>query len=144
LEFDVERILLITTEPWARNALSLLRRCAGGIEITHALDGVQALTYLSESIAQGIPYQLVIFTTPISKMSAEAVIASIRAIEKGLNRPPYPCLLCSPKETPDDFLALYSQTLHLHVPDGTHAASLVTAAALQILYKIRSFEEEHI
>ena len=140
----MERILLITTEPWARNALSLIRRCTGEIEITHALDGVQALTYLSKSIAQGIPYQLVIFTTPVSKIRAEAVIASIRAIEKGLNRHPYPCLLCSPDEAPQGFLALYPQTLHLHVPDGPQAASLVTAAALQILYKIRNFEEERV
>ena len=141
LEPIVDRILLVTAEPWARNALSLLRQCPGKLEMTHAIDGAQGLYYMSQSIYAGNPYQLLILTAPLTKMRAEATIAAFRAIDKGLNRPPYPCLLCTPHEAPQGLLASYPQTLHLQVPDGPQASSMVTAAALQILYQLRRFEE---
>ena len=97
---------------------------------------------MSQSIYAGQPYHLLILTSPLSKLNPQAAIASIRAIEKGLNRPPYPCLLCTPTEAPYGFLATYPQTLHLQVPEGPQAASMVTAAALQILNQLRRFEDQ--
>jgi len=67
----VERILLVTAEPWARNALSLLRKCVREVEITHALDGAQGLYYLTRSMIDDRPYHLSILTTPIPKINAD-------------------------------------------------------------------------
>ena len=137
----MERILLVTAEPWARNMLSLLRQCPGELEVNHAIDGAQGLYYMSQSIYAGNPYHLLILTSPLPKLSPESTIAAIRAIEKGLNRPPYPCLLCSSYEAPQGLLATYPQTLHLQVPDAPQAASMVTAASLQVLSRLKRFQE---
>ena len=138
----MERILLVTAEPWARNALSLLRQCPGDFEVIHAIDGAQGLYYMSQSIYAGTPYQLLILTAPLPKISVESTLASIRAIEKGLNRPPYPCLICTSDPTPEGLLASHPQTLHLQTPEGPQAASMVTAATLQIMSRLRRFQEE--
>lgn len=138
----MERILLVTAEPWARNVLALLRQCPGAIEVTHAIDGSQGLYYMCKSIAEGCPYQLLVLTTPLSRIRAEQVVASLRAIERGLNRPPYPCLLCTPDEPPEGLLATYPQTLHLQIPESPEAASMVSAAALQIIEQLRRFQLE--
>lgn len=138
----MERILLVTAEPWARNLLGLISRCADDLEVTHAIDGAQGLYYMCKSIAEGAPYRLLILTAPLSRLSPEATIASIRAIERGLNRPPYPCLLCTNTDTPEGLLATYPQTLHLKIPESQEAASLVAAASLQVLKQLQSFQEE--
>ena len=138
---DPTRILLVTAEPWARNVLALLSKCPQDLEVIHALDGAQVLYYMSKSIAEGVPYRLLIVTAPLGRMRPEATIASIRAIEQGLNRPPYPCLLCTSEEAPEGLLATYPQTLHLQIPDSPEAASLVSAAAFQMLRQLDAFQE---
>jgi hypothetical protein len=138
----VERILLVTAEPWARNALALLRQCLDDVEVTHAIDGAQGLYYMCRSIAEGSPYGLLVLTTPLARIGAEQVVASLRAIERGLNRPPYPCLLCTPAAAPEGLLATYPQTLHLQIPESAEAAPMVAAAALQVLGQLRRFQEE--
>lgn len=138
----MERILLVTAEPWARNVLALLSQCPGDLEVTHAINGSQGLYYMCKSIAEGSPYQLLVLTQPLSRIRAEQVIPAIRAIERGLNRPPYPCLLCTPDDAPEGLLATYPQTLHLRIPEGPEAASMVSAAALQIISQLRRFQQE--
>ena len=137
----MDRILLVTAEPWARNVLGLLSRCADELEVHHAIDVPQGIYYMSKSIAEGQPYRLLILAAPFPRFKVEAAIASIRAIEAGINRPPYPCLLCSSEEAPEGLLATYPQTLHLKLPEGPEAASMVSASVLQILQQLNLFEE---
>lgn len=137
-----QRVLLVTAEPWARNVLSLISKCTQrSLEVTHAIDGAQGLYYMSQSIHSGSPYQLLVLTTPLTQLSAERCIEYLRAIEQGLNRPPYPCLLCSPDETPPALLARYPQTLHLRVPNSPQAASMVSAGILQIIYTLQAYQK---
>ena len=136
------RVLLVSAEPWARNVLSLISQCSERhIEVTHAIDGAQGLYYMSQSIYQGTPYQLLILTDPLSQLSTETCIKALRAIERGLNRPPYPCLLCTNDVTPPELLARYPQTLHLRVPNTPQAASMVAAGILQILYTLQTYQQ---
>ena len=139
---ETRRVLLVTAEPWARNVLSLISKCSQRtLEVTHAIDGAQGLYYMSQSIYSGSPYQLLVLTSPLAKLDTERCIEYLRAIEKGLNRPPYPSLICTPDETPPALIARYPQTLHLRVPNSPQAASMVTAGILQILYTLDTYQK---
>ena len=136
-----QRILLVSAEPWARNVLSLVSRCSQRrLEISHAINGAQGLYYMSQSIHLGSPYQLLVLTTPLAQLSAAMCVESLRAIERGLNRPPYPCLICSPEETPSTLIARHPQTLHLRVPDSPQAASIVAAGILQMIHTLQAYQ----
>ena len=140
--FEPRQVLLVSAEPWARNVLSLISRCSEkNIEVTHAIDGAQGLYYMSQSIYSGSPYQLLVLTTPLSQLDPISCIESLREIERGLNRPPYPCLLCTPDKTPPSILARYPQTLHLRVPNSVQAASMVAAGILQVIYTLQAYQK---
>lgn len=139
---EIRRVLLVSAEPWARNVLSLISQCSNRhIEVTHAIDGAQGLYYMSQSIYEGTPYQLLILTEPLSQLSVESCVMSLRAIERGLNRPPYPCLLCTTEASPPELIARYPQTLHLRVPNSPQAASMVSASILQILFTLQAYQQ---
>ena len=139
---EPRRVLLVSAEPWARNVLSLISQCSNRhIEVTHAIDGAQGLYYMSQSIYEGTPYQLLILTDPLSQLSMEGSVKALRAIERGLNRPPYPCLLCTVDAQPPELIARYPQTLHLRVPNSPQAASMVSASILQILFTLTAYQQ---
>ena len=138
----VHRILLVSAEPWARNVLSLISNCSQRrLEITHAINGAQGLYYMSQSIHLGSPYQLLVLTAPLNQLSSKACIEALRAIERGLNRPPYPCLLCTPQSVPPALIARHPQTLHLQVPNSPQAASIVAAGVLQVIQTLQSYQQ---
>lgn len=140
--FEPRQVLFVSAEPWARNVLSLISQCSEkSIEVTHAIDGAQGLYYMSQSIYSGSPYQLLVLTSPLSQLNPVSCIESLRAIERGLNRPPYPCLLCTPDATPPSLLARYPQTLHLRVPNSAQAASMVAAGILQVVYTLQAYQK---
>ena len=136
------RILIVSAEPWARNVLSLISKCSQHtLEVTHAINGSQGLYYMSQSIHVGSPYHLLVLTTPLNQLSPSACIEALRAIEHGLNRPPYPCLLCTPQHAPPELIARHPQTLHLQVPNGPQAASIVAAGILQVVHTLQSYQQ---
>ena len=136
------QVLLVSAEPWARNVLSLISQCSEKtIEVTHAIDGAQGLYYMSQSIYSGSPYQLLVLTSPLSQLDPISCIESLRAIERGLNRPPYPCLLCTPEVNYPTILTRYPQTLHLRVPNNVQAASMVAAGILQVIYTLQAYQK---
>ncbi|MAD61031.1 MAG: hypothetical protein CMH49_05895 [Myxococcales bacterium] len=147
LSNEKQRVLLVSAEPWARNVLSLISQCSEkNIEVTHAIDGAQGLYYMSQSIYSGSPFQLLVLTSPLAQIDVQGCIEALRAIERGLNRPPYPCLVCTADKTPPDFMARYPQTLHLRAPNSTQAASMVSAGILQVIYTLQTYQKsgEHI
>lgn len=138
---QTQRVLLVSAEPWARNVLSLISQCsAKKIEVIHAIDGAQGLYYMSQSIYSGSPFKLLVLTTPLSQIDTEPCLEALRAIEKGLNRPPYPCLICTQDKQPPALISRYPQTLHLQVPNSAQAASLTAAGILQVLYTLQAYQ----
>ena len=142
LSNERQRVLLVSAEPWARNVLSLISQCSEkNIEVTHAIDGAQGLYYMSQSIYSGSPFQLLVLTSPLAQIDVQGCIEALRAIERGLNRPPYPCLVCTADKTAPDFMARYPQTLHLRAPNSTQAASMVSAGILQVIYTLQTYQK---
>ena len=142
LSNEKQRVLLVSAEPWARNVLSLISQCSEkNIEVTHAIDGAQGLYYMSQSIYSGSPFQLLVLTSPLAQIDVQGCIEALRAIERGLNRPPYPCLVCTADKTPPDFMSRYPQTLHLRAPNSTQAASMVSAGVLQVIYTLQAYQK---
>ena len=140
LSNEKQRVLLVSAEPWARNVLSLISQCSQkNIEVTHAIDGAQGLYYMSQSIYSGSPFQLLVLTSPLAQIDVQGCIEALRAIERGLNRPPYPCLICTADKTPPDFMARFPQTLHLRAPNSAQAASMVSAGILQVIYTLQAY-----
>ena len=141
-EPEAHRVLLVSAEPWARNVLSMVSSCSQRrLEVTHAINGAQGLYYMSQSIHLGQPYQLLVLTTPLNQLGPEGCIEALRAIERGLNRPPYPCLLCTPQSTPPALIARHPQTLHLQVPNSPQAASMVAAGVLQVIHTLQMYQQ---
>ena len=77
---------------------------------------------------------------PLAELSATACVESLRSIERGLNRPPYPCLICSPDDQYGAIIARYPQTLHLKVPNSPQAASVVAAGILQMIHTLQAYQ----